>query len=120
MDEEDKLYDDRQHGFTLTLATMYLTKAQKAEVYKIYDSAVADGRAASEVVVEALALAGRYDSLCQNCNAQLGEEVTALCGSCLLFHGGIKEYYDSKPETYDIEWMDSHLDLPWVWLQNDD
>ncbi len=120
MDTEEPLYDNREHGFTLTLATMYLTKAQKAEIYKKYDSAVANGSAASDVVVDVLALAGRYDGHCQNCNAELDEEVTALCGSCLLHYGGIKEYYDAKPDLYDLEWIESNVDLPWVWLQNDD
>ena len=120
MDTEELLYDNRYHGFTLALATMYLTRAQKAEVYGIYDSAVASGVAASDVISESLAIAGKYDIRCQNCNAELGEDVTALCGSCLLHFGGIKEYYDSKPELYDLDFINSDVDLPWVWLQNDD
>ena len=64
MDTEELLYDNRYHGFTLALATMYLTRAQKAEVYEIYDSAVAKGVAASDVISESLAIAGKYDIRC--------------------------------------------------------
>jgi hypothetical protein len=118
--EEDATYEGRIHGFSLALATMYLTRANKSEVYTTYDAAITNGELPNEAVTVALRLAGKYDSCCQACNLELGEEVTALCGMCLLHHGGILEFFETKPDDYDLNYMETRIDLPWAWLQNDD
>jgi hypothetical protein len=118
--EENALYEGRQHGFSLALATMYLTRAQRAEVYEMYDVTLANGDFASEAITSALRVAGSYDARCQGCNVLLGEEVNALCGSCLLHHGGILEFFEQDPDKYDVDYMKQRVDLPWAWLQNDD
>lgn len=109
--EEDK-YEGRVFGFSLTLATMYLSKTQKTSVYELYDNGITDNRTPDEMIVEALEVARKYDSYCQSCNGQIGDDVTAICGTCLLHFDGIKEFYETRPDDYDI----SNPDLPWIWL----
>jgi len=118
--EEDVLYEERQHGFSLALATMYLTRTQKAEVYELYDVELGCSGIVNDAVTKALNTAGYYDSRCQGCNILLGLDVTALCGTCLLHYGGILEFFETKPDDYDLDYMRTRIDLPWVWLQNDD
>lgn len=108
--EEDK-YEGRVFGFSLTLATMYLKTAQKKAVYDVYDDGLRTGMTVEEATQNALHLADEYDSFCQSCNGRIDEGVTALCGTCLLHYGGIKEFYETRPDDYDI----SNSDLPWVW-----
>jgi len=80
--DEDILYEERQHGFSLALATMYMTRAQKAEVYELYDVELDCSGVVDDAIAKALNTAGVYDSRCQGCNVFLGEDVTALCGAC--------------------------------------
>lgn len=118
--DEDATYEGRVHGFSLALATMYLTRANKSEVYTTYDAAITNGEILDKAVAVALHLAGKYDSCCQSCNLKLGEDVTALCGMCLLQHDGMLEFFETKPDEYDIDYMKTRTDLPWAWLQNEE